>query len=158
MADYKEIPDEVLEPGKPIRSVDGYAFRDNLLAVIFGASNAPRIQTPALAEQSVTTAKVADRNITPIKLSDDVLPWIINNVALQGAGAIGTYGFMRGPYRIEAGELVAGSQLFWAAVAVVSHHSATGTWRCMGETGTGYVTDPESSGEAQAITLWQRVA
>jgi len=43
MADWTTIPDSSIEPGKPIRSIDGLALRDNPIAITKGASGAPRI-------------------------------------------------------------------------------------------------------------------
>ena len=43
MATWTNIPDAVLEPGKPARSVDALALRDNAIAIARGADNAPRI-------------------------------------------------------------------------------------------------------------------
>ena len=48
MADWTTIPDASLEPGKPIRSVDGLALRDNPVAIAEGAAGAPRVQMAAL--------------------------------------------------------------------------------------------------------------
>jgi hypothetical protein len=43
MTTYTTIPNSSLEPGKPIRSIDGIALRDNPLAIIEGDATAPRI-------------------------------------------------------------------------------------------------------------------
>jgi len=43
MADWTTIPDSSIEPGKPIRSIDGLALRDNPIAIAEGAAGAPRI-------------------------------------------------------------------------------------------------------------------
>lgn len=48
MADWTTIADATLEPGKPWRSVDALAVRDNPIAIAEGASGAPRIVTTAL--------------------------------------------------------------------------------------------------------------
>ena len=45
---WTNIPDDVLEPGKPIRSVDAIALRDNPIAIAQGLPGAPRILTAAL--------------------------------------------------------------------------------------------------------------
>lgn len=47
MANWTDIPDSVLEPAKPIRAVDGIAFRDNPIAIAEGAPGAPRINGSA---------------------------------------------------------------------------------------------------------------
>ena len=61
MADWTTIPDASLEPGKPIRSVDGLALRDNPVAIAEGAAGAPRIQTQALAPPTAGTAHIIRR-------------------------------------------------------------------------------------------------
>jgi hypothetical protein len=43
MADWTTIPDSSIEPGKPIRSIDGLALRDNPVAIAEGAVGAPRV-------------------------------------------------------------------------------------------------------------------
>jgi hypothetical protein len=43
MANWTTLPDAALEPGKPIRSIDGLALRDNPVAIAEGAAGAPRI-------------------------------------------------------------------------------------------------------------------
>ena len=44
---WTNIPDSVLEPGKPIRSVDGLSLRDNPIAIANGDPGAPRINGSA---------------------------------------------------------------------------------------------------------------
>ena len=43
MATWTDITDAALEPGKPIRSVDGLALRDNVTALAEGAAGAPSL-------------------------------------------------------------------------------------------------------------------
>ena len=43
MATWTTITDTALEPGKPIRSVDGLALRDNVTALAEGAAGAPSL-------------------------------------------------------------------------------------------------------------------
>lgn len=67
MAVYTSIPTSALEPGKPARSVDAIALRDNPIAIAEGAQDAPRIagqQGPAvltggIADGAVTNEKIA---------------------------------------------------------------------------------------------------
>lgn len=58
MANWTDIPDSVLEPAKPIRSIDGLALRDNPVAIVEGAPGAPRIQNPAYGETSISFDKL----------------------------------------------------------------------------------------------------
>jgi hypothetical protein len=48
MATWTTIPDSSLEPGKPIRSIDALALRDNPVAIAEGAVGAPRNQLSSL--------------------------------------------------------------------------------------------------------------
>jgi hypothetical protein len=48
MATWTTIPDSSLEPGKPIRSIDALALRDNPVAIAEGASGAPAIALVAI--------------------------------------------------------------------------------------------------------------
>lgn len=48
MATWTTVPDASLEPGKPIRSIDALALRDNPVAIAEGASGAPKVRTAAL--------------------------------------------------------------------------------------------------------------
>ena len=48
MATWTNIPDSSIEPGKPIRSIDGIALRDNPIAIAEGATGAPRLYLGAL--------------------------------------------------------------------------------------------------------------
>jgi hypothetical protein len=63
MATWTTLPDASLEPGKPIRSIDGLALRDNPVAITEGATGAPRIVGLAakrLADFAVLTVSAAD--------------------------------------------------------------------------------------------------
>jgi hypothetical protein len=63
MATWTTLPDASLEPGKPIRSIDGLALRDNPVAITEGASGAPRIVGLAakrFADFDVLTVSAAD--------------------------------------------------------------------------------------------------
>jgi len=63
MADWTTIPDSSVEPGKPIRSIDGLALRDNPVAIAEGAVGAPRIVGRAakrINDYPVLTVAAAD--------------------------------------------------------------------------------------------------
>jgi hypothetical protein len=63
MATWTTLPDASLEPGKPIRSIDGLALRDNPVAITEGATGAPRIVGLAakrFADFPVLTVSAAD--------------------------------------------------------------------------------------------------
>ena len=76
MADWTNIANTALQPGAPVRSIDGVALRDNPIAIAEGAAGAPRIagqtgpavQTNGIFDGAVTNAKIANRTIRGIKL------------------------------------------------------------------------------------------
>lgn len=58
MTTFTSIPNSSLEPGKPIRSIDGLALRDNPLAIAEGDATAPKIQTAAIQDDAITKDKL----------------------------------------------------------------------------------------------------
>jgi len=56
MADWTTIPDSSVEPGKPIRSIDGLALRDNPVAIAEGAVGAPRVVSAARPQAKIAEA------------------------------------------------------------------------------------------------------
>ncbi len=58
MTTFTTIPNSSLEPGKPIRSIDGLALRDNPIAMFEGDASAPKLQTPAIQNDAVTKDKL----------------------------------------------------------------------------------------------------
>lgn len=58
MAVFTIVPDSVLEPGDPIRSVDIIAIKDNPIAIAEGAAGAPRIVTAAITNGAVNATKM----------------------------------------------------------------------------------------------------
>lgn len=58
MTTFTTIPNSSLEPGKPIRSIDGLALRDNPIAISEGSPGAPKIQTAAIQDDAVTKDKL----------------------------------------------------------------------------------------------------
>ena len=154
MATWTTIPDSSIEPGKPIRSIDGIALRDNPIAIAEGASGAPRIEDAAL-DATVTNAG---------------RDWVLARTAAAGAGAVGTYAFLsRGTTSTSAGDTVAGSALRYAgapsnftlgvslpgSLAVPTGGAPSGTWRCVGQTG---VSTSGNVGTTAIATLWLRIS
>ena len=146
MATWTNIPDSNIEPGKPIRSIDGLALRDNPIAIAEGASGAPRIEDAAL-DTTVTSAGT---------------DWVLARTAGASVGAVGTYALLGRSAtdgQFSLGQTLAGSGLryFAARSTAGSSFSAdlptgttsapyrgnggtpAGTWRamCNGNGGTG---------------------
>ena len=155
---WTNIPDDVLEPGKPIRSVDAIALRDNPIAIAQGLPGAPRIAAAAL------------QTGTPER------DWVLNRAAGADVGAVGTYAMLsRGlgaNGSTNPGATLAGSNLRYAGglagiqfslqgienQTAISATNPPGTWRCMG-------FERSFSGNSQTPTagmtwasLWLRIS
>ena len=142
MATWTTIPDSSLEPGKPIRSIDTLALRDNPVAIAEGAPGAPTISLAA----------------------------IVSALASVPVGSIGSYAFLGETSTTSTipGGTRAGSVLRYAGVSKLQAWSATsavsvgsgstttpnGTWRCMG---ISFGALGEST-SAYGATLWLRIA
>ena len=144
MATWTTIPDTSLEPGKPIRSIDALALRDNPVAISEGASGAPKID--------------------PINAM----------AHLGAAGAIGTYTFARSSTASDVafGSTRAGSALLPTSAAngassstdgvnafsLISGSALSGTWRCMGTYDHSAPMAGSVTGSVTGATLWLRIA
>lgn len=142
MADWTDIPDAQLEPGKAIRSSIGIAFRDNVVAQAEGAAGAPKTQTAALEDDAVTADKLSETTAER--------GWVNGRIATSGVGDVGTYAML---YRASAsaspGEVVSDG-LYFSNAGAVAGTPVGGSWRCMGEI-TG-------SGPGEQSTLWLRIS
>jgi hypothetical protein len=156
MATWTTIPDSSLEPGKPIRSIDAIALRDNPVAIAEGAPGAPKIEAQAL---DTTT---------------DERDWVLARTANASVGAVGTYAFLGSTNTTATtpGLTKAGSSLRYAGIyrsnstwnggttnSVGSKAVTTapaGTWMCMGHDGSSPVSGEDSA--HYGATLWLRIA
>src|SRR5690625_3325913 len=160
MAQWTNIPTDRIEPGKPIRAIDGLAWRDNPIAIAEGARGAPRVQTNGIANSAVTnskisnnavttskiansavtTAKIANSNVTAQKLATggNESNWVGGRIVALGAGAVGTYAFVTSATGSSTswGETISGSNLRLASAGASGAFgsSLSGTWRIMGQT------------------------
>lgn len=148
MANWTNIQTDSLEPGKPIRSIDGIALRDNPIAIAEGAAGAPRIQTNGinnsavtnakLANNSVSTAKIVNSNVTAVKLATGGAEnsWVMTRYANgSSAGGVGTYAMVmsnRGTATIVWGETQSGGQLTISNNEGEFSSPLSGTWRILG--------------------------
>jgi len=80
MADWTNIPDATFDPDRPVLGSTHLAIVKNFEALAEGAANAPRVLTPAINDAAVTTAKIADGNVTNQKL---VAPTAGSNVIFR---------------------------------------------------------------------------
>ena len=144
MATWTTITDRALEPGKPIRSVDGLALRDNVTALAEGAAGAPKIKNAAVNTGVLGAEK--------FQTGTDERDWVLGRTSGAAAGAVGTYAFAlagAGPAS-GFGASISGSRLTPSNVAVNPSGYVSGTWRCMGFAygGTG----------SAGTTLWLRIS
>jgi hypothetical protein len=154
MATWTTITDAALEPGKPIRSVDGLALRDNVTALAEGAAGAPRIENAAMDTDSVDNANVVDATLGSEKFQTgtDERDWVLGRTSGAAAGAVGTYAFAQADSGTTSGfgDSISGSRLTPSSVEANSSGSLSGTWRCMGIAYGG--TD------AGRVTIWLRIS
>jgi hypothetical protein len=141
MATWTNVPNSVLEPGDPIRSVDIIAIKENIIALSEGASGAPKILTTAINDAAVTTEKLA---IGERMTTTNVLA----KTADASVGNVGTYAWLgqsaNSTTQLNLGTTHAGSGLrymgTWAQGSVGNTtalpdfiSTPSGTWRVMGE-------------------------
>lgn len=145
MATWTNITNAALEPGKPIRSVDGLALRDNPIAIAEGASGAPRIVNDAVTNGTLGSEKfqtgTAERD------------WVLGRTSGASTGALGTYAFLA---RISggnalAGTVIAGSDLEYSDSGGQSSGTPSGSWRLMGNVNPG-------AGIGNTASLFLRIA
>ena len=144
MATWTTITTAALEPGKPVRSVDGLALRDNPIAIAEGAAGAPKIENAAFDAGELGAEK--------FQSGTDERDWVLGRTSNAAGGAVGTYAFAR----VEAGfapgfgASISGSRLTPSNVAVNPSGYVSGTWRCMGSTDDGI--------GSVSTTLWLRIS
>lgn len=125
MTVFTTVPDSVLDPGDPIRSVDIIAIKNNPIAIAEGATGAPKIVTGALA----TNERMNTTNV-------------LAATAAAAFGAVGTYAFLRptATTDITQGSTHAGSGLrpnggltfSGTTISMTDGTAPAGTWRAMG--------------------------
>lgn len=175
MATWTSIPDSVLEPGKPVRSVDALALRDNAIAIAQGAEGAPRVQTNGINNSAVTTAKINNSAVTTDKINNSAVTtakiansnvtaaklatgggennWVRARTATSAVGAVGTYAFLSSSgssVNNAPGDTRPGALLQYSNAGGGSSGVPSGTWRCMGRTDGGSTGEPAS--------LWLRIS
>ena len=138
MATWTTITDAALEPGKPIRSVDGLALRDNVTALAEGAAGAPKIKNAAVD----TGVLGADKFQTGTTERD----WVMARNAGASDGVIGTYAFAWTTATRIPGAILSGGSLYPTDTLGVTFSPLSGTWKCMGY----------ASGSGP--TLWLRIS
>lgn len=156
MANWTHISDNVLEPGKPIRSVDGIALRDNPIALAEGAPGAPRILEPAYETGSVSGRAIANGaiNVDKLQTGTGERDWVGERYAALGVGVVGSMALMHSFSSGSAGDLRPGDVLRYSNASASSlGDPAVGTWMCCGVSlGSSPTEGPYN------VTLWKRIS
>lgn len=137
MATYTVISDSVLEPLKPIRSVDGLALRDNPIAIAEGAAGAPRILLGALNDWPWGNEDIRNESVGAEKLQTGTAErdWVLARTSDATTGAVGTYAMLRNTSVGQSpGATASGSDLEYSSADNDTGANPSGTWRCMGKT------------------------
>jgi hypothetical protein len=138
MTTWTNITDASLEPGKPLRSIDLLALRDNPIAVAAGAAGAPKIKNTAFN----TGVLGAEKFQTGTTERD----WVLARTSDAGAGAVGTYAFLKTNTPVGFNQNISGFSLTPSNSENDSSGSVSGTWKCMGTV------------SSNKSTLWLRIA
>ena len=156
MAQWTFIDPNTLLPGDPWTSAKAQAAFENLEAIAEGAAGAPRMQTNAIQNSAVTTAKIANSAVTAAKLAtgNSERNWVLGRTASAGVGAVGTYAMLAifSDASTSAGGTRSGSGLRYASAGGnISGSGLAGTWRAMGNTLSG-------AGLQERTTIWLRIS
>lgn len=157
MATWTTIPDSSLEPGKPIRSIDALALRDNPVAIAEGASGAPRVALPAIVDALASQVHAAIGTIT--------VAWntTTTNVASNGTIAGSSLRFLSAaisslvqtnPPANQFANFVNGSSTF----PTTSSTALSGTWRNIGGYCRGRLDIGAGDSYAWFPSVWLRIA
>ena len=119
MASWTTIPDSALQPGAPVRSLDGIALRDNAIAIAEGASGAPRIANIALRHTLVGDVPLIFN--TPIKTSVGFPYTKVKEILLAREGALR----VKFDLRVEAAGGTAFGRIYVNGIAVGVERSNT---------------------------------
>jgi hypothetical protein len=169
MATWTTLPDASLEPGKPIRSIDGLALRDNPIAISEGAVGAPRVQDAAL-NATVTTAgkewvsnRIAAQNHQDIGSMTIAWNTTASDVASNGTIAGGSlrYTNAQRDTAFAPANIFSSILSFTSSFPTTATTTLTGTWKNMGGYCRGRValSDPESGTSYYWYpSLWLRIA
>lgn len=158
MATWTTLPDASLEPGKPIRSIDGLALRDNPVAITEGAVGAPRVQDAALNATVTTAGKEWVSNRIAAQNHQDVgsmtIAWntTTSDVAANGTIAGSNLRFASGPISMFFNRSSSSSSFPTANTTALS-----GTWKAMGGLVAGRQGD-SVDGYSWFPGLWLRIA
>lgn len=128
---WTNITNGQLAVGAPLRSVDILALRDNIIAQANGDAGSPQQQTAGIADNAVTPPKINHGN--GLGASGSTLV-----IKCPAWGSVGSYaiGSQGGGTPTSGPASLSVNSDYSAASAGIS--GASGTWKCMGYTGSNY--------------------
>ena len=134
MATWTTITNTALEPGKPIRSVDGLALRDNVTALAEGAAGAPGIASAALIDYPWGNEDIRNSTLGAEKFQTGTTErnWVMERTSNAAGGAVGTYAFLKAITPVGFNDNISASVLTPSDSENNSIGSVSGTWKCMG--------------------------
>ena len=147
MATWTTIPDRSLEPGKPIRSIDALALRDNPVAIAEAAPGAPPVSLAAIV---AALASVPVGSIGSYAFLGDTT----STTTAVGATRAGSFLRYSGAVKTSAWNTstsIASSQTMTGQSV---NTAPDGTWRAMGYAKGGVISD----NSVYPATLWLRIA
>jgi len=152
MTTWTNITDASLEPGKPVRSIDLLALRDNAIAITEGAAGAPKIETASMTANSINGDRLSNGTTGAEKLQSGTTErdWVLGRNAGAAAGAVGSYAMALSTGATFGDSLAASSLRPSNADGTIFNAAPSGTWRCMGMAGVG-------SG-ANIVTIFLRIS
>jgi len=140
---WTNIDDTFLEPGKPVRSADLIALRDNPIAVAAGAAGAPKITTASMTANSINGDRLAAGTTGAEKFQSGTTErnWVLARTSDAALGAVGSYVMAKNNGGGKPpGSTVSGSSLSYAATDGGSTGTLPGTWLLMGSAASGDVS------------------
>jgi hypothetical protein len=143
---WTDIDDSFLEPGKPIRSADLIALRDNPIAITEGSPGAPAIASASLADYPW--------GAEDFQTGNDERDWVLGRNAGAALGAVGTYATLRNKTAsvISEGSTSLGSNLQYSNTGgTIFGGSPAGTWRVMGL--MGVAANPASDSQSTCLRI-----
>ena len=154
MATWTTITDAALEPGKPGRSIDALALRDNAIAIAEGAAGAPGIASAALIDYPWGNEDIQDNTLDASKFQTGVneRDWVLARNAAATAGVIGTYALLKSIGLVKTiGQTETSGNLSYASAGGGSSGAPSGTWMCL-----GYMENADDNVSSDT-TLWLRI-
>ena len=147
MATWTAIPDTSINIGKPVRSIDGFALRDNPIAIAQGATGAPKIETLALDINAVLEATARDYTFGALGTHAFLWRDSLNTSIVAGTSYAGSGLKPAGLSTLNSITGASGVYYGWDDHLFVGANSPTmlGTWLALGSTYVATTPDNPAS-------------